>query len=193
MTRDVTSIPLNHLLISSGTDIDFKMILEDYRACFSGHKVHLTTNYNQLSQFDIVFSENQLPHLMGWEKVKGRGSKSASAIITEVDSGTWTLSDAKKNQRWHEAKKRMLNYNIMHRIFLDQDLVPMVLTSDMKPNRLKLDIVFVANKAHESVILGFRKSKDKDFFVPTTLHTESLNNSYNLRRRTKISSLEWVD
>ncbi len=73
MTRDVTNISLNHLLISSEIDIDFKMILEDYRACFSGHKVRVTTNYNRISQFDVVFSENQLPHLMGWEKVKIRG------------------------------------------------------------------------------------------------------------------------
>ena len=189
----MTDVPLKHLLIGSSADIDFKMILEDYRTCFSGHKIHITTNYNQLSQFNIVFSENQLPHLMGWEKIKSKGSKSASAIIKAVESETWTVKDAKKNQRWHEAKKRMLNYNILHRIFLDQDLVPMVLTSDMKPNRLKLDVVFVANRVHESVILGLRKAKGSDIFVPTTLHTEVLNNEYNSRRRTIIKSLKWID
>lgn len=63
----------------------------------------------------------------------------------------------------------------------------------MKPNRLRLDIVFVYNKANESVVLGFRKDRIMDYFVPTTLHTEKLDNQYNHRRRTRITNMKWIN
>lgn len=188
----MSDIPLSHLLISDTSDIDFKAILDDYRSCFAGHRIQIGTNYNLLNSFDIVFTERDVPHLMGWEKVRKKAN-SASKIIKDIDSGLWTVRDAKKNRDWFKSKNRILNYNFMHRIFLDEDLVPMVLTSNMKPNRLNLDIVFVHNKAHESVILGLRKAKGNDYFVPTTLHTEKLDNQYNLRRRTRIDSIDWIN
>ena len=192
MDKDAVNLPLEHLLISDVNDINFKNILYDYATTFAGHRVQLITNYNLLSKVDIVFSMNDLPHLMGWNKVRTK-NKNASQIIEDVESEEWTVQVAKKNSQWFKVRKRMLNYNILHRIFIDKDIVPMVLTSDMKPNRLKLDIVFVINETKESIILGFRKAKGRTFFVPTTLHTESLDNQYNIRRRTEVKNIYWID
>lgn len=192
MSRDISEISLNHLLIADASSINFKNILDDYRLCFAGHRVRIHTNYNLLNSFDIVFTEKDIPHLMGWEKITSK-NRNASNIINEVDQFKFTAAMAKKNSNWFKVRKRMLNYNFLHRIFLDKDVNVLVVTSDMKPNRLKLDIVFIINLEHESVVLGLRKAKNQDFFVTTTLHTERKNNQYNYRRRTKITSLEWLD
>lgn len=106
-----------------------------------------------------------------------------------VETRKLTKDTAKKNSEWFKVKKRILNYNMLSRVFLDRDIETFVATSDMQPNRLKLDVVFVVNNKNESVIFGLRKSQSREFFVPTTLHTENLNNQYNKRRLTKVVGL----
>jgi hypothetical protein len=180
------------LVINDEQSIDFKLILDDYRGNFVGRQIRITTNYNLLSEVNIVFSEKDLPHLMGWDKVISKHTNSGK-IIWQVDHLKLTKKIAKKNSEWFRVKKRMLSYNILSRIFLDQDITTFVATSDMHPNRLRLDIVFIYNGKYESIVFGLRKTKDREFFVPTTLHTEKLDNQYNRRRLTKITSLEWVN
>ena len=145
-----------------------------------------------LSEFDIVFTDRDLPHLMGWNKLYTR-TTNASNLLKMVETRKLTKDTAKKNSEWFKVKKRILNYNMLSRVFLDRDIETFVATSDMQPNRLKLDVVFVVNNKNESVIVGLRKSQSREFFVPTTLHTENLNNQYNKRRLTKVVGLEWID
>ncbi|KID42266.1 PBECR4 domain-containing protein [Fructilactobacillus fructivorans] len=194
MSLKSSNVPLGYLVISDENSINFKDMLDDYRHYFSGHTVELTTNYNLLSQVKIIFNEKDLPHLMGWEKVRIKNKdKNASKIIIDIDNLTFTKKLSKKNPNWKSIKKRNLNYNLLHRIFLDQDINVFVETSNMHPNRLHLNIVFVYNKKRESIILGFRKTRTRDVFVPVTLHATNIHNQYNCRRRTKVKSLKWLD
>ncbi|GEL89316.1 PBECR4 domain-containing protein [Pediococcus parvulus] len=190
--RDMSEIALHHLLVSNTNKLNFKEILEDYRECFAGHEAVIQTNYNLLSSVKVLFNEHDVPHLMGWEKVRTK-HKNASAIINDIDQGTFTAEVARKSHEYFRIKKRMQNYNFMHRIFIDCDINVFVYTRDMKPNRLKLDIVFCYLKEpKEVVVLGLRKAEGRDVFVPTTLHTESArNNIYLCRKRTQINSLDW--
>lgn len=178
-----------YIIINNENSINFKDILNDYRVNFCNHIMKINTNFNLLSEILIYFDEKQLPHLMGFNKIYNHP---ASKIINDIDREKFTKNAAKKNPEWFKIKKRILNYNFLHRIFIDQDIQIMVYTSDMKPNRLHLDIVFVEPKTKEDVILGFRKDKNSDYFFPTTLHTESKNNAYNKRYHTKINKLEWL-
>lgn len=173
-------------------NINFKALLEDYRQNFANKRVRITTNYNLLSSVDISFSENNFPHLMGWQKVINKNN-SSKKIIQKVDNGNFNLKIAQRHYKWNDIKSRMVNYNVLHDIFLEQNVNVFVLTRDMKPNNLNLDIAFVINKEKESVILGFRKNRSNDLFFPTTLHTENLHNQYNRRRRTRITSMKWIE
>lgn len=87
----------------------------------------------------------------------------------------------------------MLSYNFLTRIFLDQDIKVCILTRDMKPNRLKLDIVFTYPRTKDCIVFGLRKPKNRDEFIPTTLHIEPLNNPYKYRRKTTVKKIEWLD
>ncbi|MGR3742103.1 PBECR4 domain-containing protein [Companilactobacillus sp. DQM5] len=177
------------IIIDKENDIDFYRILVDYRNFFSGRSIKITTNYNLLSTFIVSFNDNDLPHLMGWHKLR---NSRATKLISAVESGSLTKEKVKRHPKWHEASQRMLSYNFMHRIFVDQDISAFVYTREMKPNRQNLDIVFLNNRKKDTVILGLRKANGRDTFIPTTLHVEPLNNSYNGRRRTRIKSTEWL-
>lgn len=179
--------------INSLNDIDYLKILQDYRQNFAGKVAIITTNYKKLSSFKVSFSEQNLPHLMGWQKVINKNS-SATNIIRLIDNKDFTLSNTRKNSEFFRIKDRLLNYNFLHDIFYGKITNICVMTSDMKPNRLKLDIVFYypRDKQH-IVVLGLRKRKHTSYFVPTTLHVEKTkNNPYLNRRKTSIKSLRWL-
>ncbi|WP_124978509.1 PBECR4 domain-containing protein, partial [Ligilactobacillus salitolerans] len=171
-----------YLQILGFSDIDYQSILNDYRKNFHGNAIEIETNYKLLGKFKVVFNERDLPHLMGWEKVSKSSVSSASKIIKAIDSGLFTLQNTRSHSNFNKIKKRMLHYNFLYDVFVEQNVNVCVMTSDMKPNRLKLDIVFYQELKHEAVILGLRKDKNMSVFVPTTLHTEKLNNQYHYRR-----------
>lgn len=184
---------MNYYHVSSLKDINYKRILDDYRFYFSGRVAELTTNYKLLQDFKVRFSDSDLPHLMGWQKVVNKRNY-AGRLIKLVDDNKLTLENSRKHHNFIKIKSRMLNYNFLHEIFWEKDPNVCVMTSNMKPNPLKLDIVFFKNtKPREIVILGLRRAKGMNFFVPTTLHTEvSKNSPYLLRRKTSIKSIKWL-
>jgi len=190
VAHNTQEIPLNRLVISNEKDINFKNILNDYRDNFAGHTVKVETNYNLLSSFRISFNLSDLPHLMGWNKLS---RKRATELIKDVDNLKLTKESARKNHYWHQVSQRMMSYNFLNRIFLDQDIDACVLTSDMKPNKLKLDIVFMFSRSKDCVVFGLRKPSNMDTFVPTTLHVEPLNNPYKYRRKTSVKNISWLN
>lgn len=179
--------------VKSVKDINYQKILNDYRKCFSGRVARLTTNYKLLENFSVLFSDNDLPHLMGWQKVIDRRNY-AGRIINLVDNGQFTFTISRKHHNFFKIKNRLLHYNFLHEVFWEDDPNVCVMTSDMKPNPLKLDIVFFKHtQPSEIVVLGLRRDKNMNFFVPTTLHTEvSKNNTYLRRRKTNIKTITWL-
>ncbi|MQS89097.1 PBECR4 domain-containing protein [Companilactobacillus mishanensis] len=184
------NIPLNRIIISSQKDINFKAMLDDYYSNFAGHKVQVETNYNLLSSFVVQFNLNDFPHLMGWNKLR---NKRATSLIADVNNLNLTKENSRSSRAWHQVLSRMLSYNFLHRIFYDQDVNACVLTREMKPNRLKLDIVFLCPSEKNCIVFGLRKSKDRDVFIPTTLHVEKVRNEYEYRRKTRVKSIRWLD
>lgn len=182
----------NYLQILSFSDINYLNILNDYRRNFHGKAVEVHTNYKPLEKFKVVFNQTDLPHLMGWGKVAMEGRKSAKRVIADIDCSQLTLESSRKHGDFNKIKKRMLHYNFLYDVFIEQSINACVMTSNMKPNRLKLDIVFYQEVSKEAVILGLRKDQHMDVFVPTTLHTERLENPYHFRRRSHIKQITWV-
>ena len=84
---------MNYYHVNNVNDINFKNILNDYRQCFSGRIAKLTTNYKLLNDFKVLFSDSDLPHLMGWQKVVNKG-KYAGNIIKLVDNNKLTFESS---------------------------------------------------------------------------------------------------
>ncbi|WP_251547925.1 PBECR4 domain-containing protein [Limosilactobacillus caecicola] len=183
---------MEYYQVKSSLDINYQKILNDYRRWFATRQIVLTTNYKLLDKFTVVFSESDLPHLMGWEKVVSKKAY-ARNILHLVDNKMLTYTNSRHHHRFKDIKNRLLNYNFLHEIFWKHDPDICVMTSNMKPNPLRLDIVFTKNTSpREIVVLGLRRKKHMESFVPTTLHTESAkNNRYLLRRKTHITSFRW--
>lgn len=184
---------ISHIHINSLKDIDYYKILNDYRDNFSDKIALITTNYKKLSEFKVSFDEKNLPHLMGWQKVSGKNS-SATSIIRMIESYKFIFSKTRHNPEFFRIKDRLLNYEFLYDVFYQEDTNVCVMTRDMKPNPLKLDIVFYKIKDPKRiVVLGLRRNKNTDYFVPTTLHVEkNKNNQYLNRRKTNIKNLEWL-
>lgn len=182
-----------HYQIHTLNDINYLKILEDYRQNFAGKVVHITTNYKKLASFKISFDEKNLPHLMGWQKVLDK-NKSATNIIALIENKEFTLEDTRKHHEFFRIKDRLLSYEFLYEFFYEHISKVCIMTSDMKPNRLKLDIVFYYPKdKRRIVVLGLRKRQNTSYFIPTTLHVESAkNNPYLKRRKTSIKSLTWL-
>lgn len=176
--------------IKGFNDINYEEILEDFEQHFCGDTVTVETNYKPLQTFNVYFEPKQLPHLMGWDKITNK-KIGAGRIIELVKSDAFNVDSTRKHQKFNHARKRMLSYNFLHDIFIYNNHKICVMTSDMKPNSMKLDIVFYKENRKEATILGLRKTKHMDYFVPTTLHTKNLNNQFSKRRRSLIKSIIW--
>ncbi|MHC5552259.1 PBECR4 domain-containing protein [Carnobacterium maltaromaticum] len=180
----------NPIEINCFADINFKALLDDYRYHFAGKLLVVETNYNALNNFSIVFNEKDLPHLMGWDKIMMK-KKNAKFICELIDLRKLTVESSKNHDSFNDAKKRMLNYNFIHDCFLHNTEGVCVMTKNMKPNPLNLDIVFYREGKKEAVVLGLRKDLRSGLYVPTTLHNKKLNCEYNRRARTKVNNLYW--
>lgn len=153
----------------------------------------MTTNYKVLDKFSVVFNDLDLPHLMGWHKLYTKNII-AKKIVNLVKNGELTYKSTKNNPIFKsQVKDRIINYNFIHEVFLENSPDVCVMTSSMKPNPLILDIVFSKDiSSRKIIILGLRRKSEMDSFVPTTLHTElRKNNPYLLRRKTKVTSIKW--
>lgn len=60
---------MNPYQVKHNFQINYKKILDDYRHYFSDRQAIVQTNYHPLSDFIVTFNTNNLPHLMGWEKL----------------------------------------------------------------------------------------------------------------------------
>lgn len=184
---------MEYYQVRKANDINYKDILKDYRQWFSGRIAIVQTNYKPLASFKVYFSDTDLPHLLGWEKVVHKKAY-ATRLLQLVDQGLLTYQSSRKDQNFNRIKTRLLNYNFLHDIFWDRSQNVCIMAMNMKPNRLRLDVVFYKHtKPREIVVLGLRRNKNMDHFIPTTLHTESAkNNAYLLQRKTSIKSIEWL-
>lgn len=171
--------------------LNYKDILSDFRKNFVDRVCIVTTNYKKLDEIKVLFKETQLPHLMGWHKIT---SGSATNIIKRVDNENFTYDNTKTHPEFFRIKGRLQNYDMLKDTFYDSNVKIMVVTRDMKPNRMRLDIVFMKNIKNEDIVLGLRKKKNSSYFVPTTLYrTNSNRNPFNKRKRTFIQSIYWED
>lgn len=183
-------VGISPIKIKTLDDINYKDMLEDYEYHFCQNIATVETNYKKLEYFDVFFEPKQLPHLMGWDKILSSRMQ-AQRINSLIKKEEITLESTRKHKDFNDVRRRMESYNFFHDIFTHQNEKICVMTSDMKPNSMRVDIVFYKEHQRDATILGLRKSKGMGYFVPTTIHNRSLNNQFSKRRRTLVKKIVW--
>lgn len=170
-------------------EINYKNILSDFQKNFDNKVCVIETNYKKLNQIKVLFKTTQLPHLMGFHKIT---NGSATKIIKRINDESFTFENTKHHPNFFQIQDRLLGYSFLKEIFYDHKTEVMIVTRDMKPNTMRLDIVFFKNEKNKDIILGLRKESNTPYFVPTTLYkTKTSRNLFRNRRRTKINKIYW--
>ncbi|AXP51772.1 hypothetical protein M6K188_0401 [Staphylococcus aureus] len=178
-----------YLKINSENDVDLQDILNDFINCFCKGYVEIKTKYKLLPIFKINFHKNNLPHLLGLHYTHKKVS--AKKIIGRIAEGKITHESIKKHYEYSNIKDRLINYNFLHKCFIDKEIRLCVIVPKNSINPQKIDVAFIDDKTSQVMILGLRKSNNNDFYSPATMYVLGKNSSYRRMRRTHVISIEW--
>lgn len=178
-----------YLRINDENDVDLQNILNDFIACFCKGYFEVKTKYKKIPVFRISFHRNNLPHLLGLHYIhKGI---SAKKILGRISDGTITKSTIKTHHEYYMIKDRLINYNFLHKCFIDKKIKVCVIVRENSVNPQKLDIAFIDDRNSNIMILGLRKGYNSDFYSPATMYVLGKNSSYLRMRRTYITDINW--
>lgn len=178
---------MTYLKIEKIEDVNFQDILNDYIDVFTGKYLMVETNYKKLEQFEIRFNKTDIHHLLGFHKVQD-SDISATKTLYKILEGTLTLESIRKHNNFNDMKSRLINYNFLHKCFIDQS-VNLCIIPDSRKNPQKLDVVFHDLHHHRTVLIGLKKVRS--YYVPATLYETNSKNIYGNQKRTKVKNMEW--
>lgn len=171
-------------------DVVLANILNDYRCNFHGKSCRVLTNFKGLSQFEVAFYEEGLPHLIGLHYV-GK-NKVGNRILQDIDSGKMTSQTIRNHHNFgaQDIKNRIMLYPFLYEVFTDQKIKVCVPMENERLNPMKLDCVFTKMRSKEEIVLGLRRDRKDGIFKPTTLHSNK-RPRYTLMKRSKVKSIIW--
>jgi len=165
-------------------------LLSDYKTNFGNKTVEMQTNYKSISCINIKIEENNFPHLLGLHYcVKG---KSATQICTSIEHGKLLYKDIKKRSEfgYYNIKERIESYSYLSVFLKEAEGRIFYPTENLKPNAMKLTLVFSEKKGDGEVVLGVRKDIKENVFRLATLHYSRKRKFTNMRS-SKILSVKW--
>ena len=180
-----------YLKINSENDVDLQNILNDFINCLCNGYVEIKTKYKILPIFKISFHKNNLPHLLGLHYTNE--NVNAKKIVGRIAEGKITHNSIKRHHDYDNIKDRLINYNFLHKCFIDRKIRLCVIVPKNSINPQNIDVAFIDDKNSEVMILGLKKGYNNDFYSPATMYILGKNSSYRSMRRTHIVSIEWKD
>lgn len=171
---------------------NLKILLENYNENFAGKTVEMTSNYKKIPCFRIKMETNNLPHLLGLHYcVKG---KSATDICTMINSGLLRYEQVKATDEFkvYNIKSRIESYVYLEEFLKNAEGRVFYPTENLKPNPMKLVIVFSERKSTGEVVLGCKRDVQEEAFRLATLHY-SRKRKYTEMKSSKILSVKWDD
>lgn len=180
-----------YLKINSLSDVDFQSILNDYIEFFTRRYIKLGTNYKKVSEIEIRFAKHDIHHLLGLHKVQD-SNVNATRTLTKILEGTLTVDSIKNHSEFNDIRNRLINYNFLHHCFIDQSIKLCVIVQN-EPNPQKLSVVFIDNYRNLNFLLGLKKARGRDFYVPATMYEMNDSSVYQKKRRSNINSMTWCD
>ncbi|KTT82736.1 hypothetical protein RSA37_11945 [Mammaliicoccus sciuri] len=179
-----------YYIVNNDSDIDFQYILNDYIEIFTRKKLIVTTTYKKLETFEIRFDKFNLPHLLGLHKVL---EKRATKILQDIVEGKLDIEHLKSHTSYGDIKDRILSYNFLHRCFILNVVKLCIIIDSNDRNPQNLDVVFIDDMNKKSILIGLRKARGQNFYVPTTMYVIKNHSEYLLKRRTNITNMTWLD
>lgn len=178
------------LSLKNYNDVVLTNIINDYRCNFHDRSCKVCTNYKSLSEFEVAFYEDGLPHLIGLHYV-GK-NRSGSKIIQDIDSGIMTAQTIRKHHDFgpKDIKNRIMLYPFLYEVFTDQKIKVCIPMENTRPNPMKLDCVFTKMGSKEEIVLGLRRDCKDGVFKPATLHSNR-KSKYTRMKCSKVNSIIW--
>lgn len=169
---------------------NLKDLLNDYNKHFANRTVVMTTNYKRISSIEIKMEENNFPHLLGIHYcVHG---KSATELCRLIKSDQLNYEQIKKTQEFknYNIKDRVGCYSYLGKFIQESTGRVFYPTDNLKPNPMKLTLVFSEKKGGGEIVLGVRKDIKQNCYRLATLHY-SRKQKYTNMRSSKILSTSW--
>lgn len=180
-----------YLQINSLYDVNFQEILNDYIENFTKRYLIIETNYKKVPNIDIRFDKRDIHHLLGLHKVQD-SNINATNTLSKILEGTLTINSIKKHHQFDEIKNRLLNYNFLHHCFINQSVKLCIIVKN-KPNPQQLDVIFIDKYNNKNVLLGFKKARGRNYYVPSTMYEVNNSSVYLRKARSNIKTITWHD
>ncbi|MEB7763015.1 PBECR4 domain-containing protein [Staphylococcus pseudoxylosus] len=179
-----------YYIINSLNEIDLQMVVNDYLESFTKERLLIHTTYEKLKEFEIRFSKRDIHHLLGFHKVINKNNH-ATKTLQSILEGNLTIKEMRKHPNFGEIKNRLLNYNFLHKCFIDKKIKLCVIPKEKNKNPQKLEGVFIDHHNDIRMLLGLKMDCSKKYYVPATMYQMNDSSVYNRTKRTNITSIEW--
>ncbi|MBJ6292105.1 hypothetical protein JGU37_03935 [Staphylococcus aureus] len=173
-------------------DIDLQMLLNDYIEFFTKRKLIVKTTYYKLEQFEIRFNKRDVHHLLGFHKIQNK-KVNATKTLQLILEGNLTIKDIKKHHNYGEVRNRFLNYNFLHKCFINQEVDLCVIPKEERKNPQNLAVVFIDHHNDVNMMIGLKLDKTGSYYVPATMYQINNSSIYQRTKRTKITNMCWRD
>lgn len=171
-------------------DIDLQMLLNDYIDFFTKRKLIVKTTYFKLEQFEIRFNKRDIHHLLGFHKVKNK-NVNATKTLQLILEGKLTIKDIKTHHNFGEIRNRLLNYNFLHKCFIDQEINLCVIPKEKRKNPQSLAVLFIDDYNNINMMIGLKLDKSGRYYVPATMYQINDSSVYQRTKRTRITNMWW--
>lgn len=168
-----------------------KVVYEDYLHNFDGKIVLIETRYTELDRFYIKFDINQLPHLVGVDKVY---KLKAHEIVRKIACNDIAYKNLQHHSEFIHIKPRFSCYHILKEVFIEKSIEYCIYVSDEDSrNSMNLNVAFELRETKRQIILGLRKIAT-GVYIPVTLHqNKATKTSMNRSKRVKMTNLEFIN
>ena len=178
--------------IENINDIDLRMLLNDYIEFFTKRKLIVKTSYNKLEKFEVRFSKRDIHHLLGFHKVQD-SKNNATKTLQGILGGKLTVKEIKKHRRFGEIRNRLLNYNFLHKCFIDQEVKLCVIPKESRKNPQELAVIFIDYHRDINMLIGLKLDTRGIYYVPATMYQINDSSAYHRTKRTRIIEMVWED
>ena len=182
----------NYYIVENINDIDLQMLLNDYIENFTKKKLIINTTYEKLKTIEVRFNKRDVFHLLGLHKVQDFNNN-ATKTLQNIVEGKLTIDKIKKHPNYGEMRNRLLNYNFLHKCFIEKDIHLCIMPSENRKNPQKLSVVFIDHLNNTNMLLGLKIDYNKRYFIPATMYQLNDSSIYNRIKRTRIIDITWQD
>lgn len=180
----------NYYLVSNINEINLQMIVNDYIHFFTNQKLIIRTTYKKLEKIEVRFNKRDIHHLLGFHKVQERNNN-ATKTLQNILEGKLTIDSIKKHPNFGEMRNRLLNYNFLHKCFIEKEIKLCIIPVDSNRNPQKLSVVFVDYYNNTNMLLGLKSDYTNTYYIPATMYQMNNSSIYNKTKRTKIIDISW--